>query len=445
MNTLKTFRIGGVHPAENKFSENVAIETLALPKQVIVPLGQNLGVASKAQVKKGDEVKVGQLIATGEAFISANLHSPVSGKILKIDDAMDASGYRRPAIFIDVVDDIWDESIDRTSQIISDIKLNKQEIIQRIKSCGIVGLGGATFPTHVKLMVPEGKKAEFLIINGVECEPYLTSDHRMMLEKSEEIIIGIEILMKALEVEKAIIGIENNKQDAISKLSDICTRHKGISIQPLKVKYPQGGEKQLIKATVNREVPSGKLPIEVGCVVQNVGTAYAVYEAVQKNKPLFERIVTVTGKNVTKPSNFLVRIGTSVTDLLEKAGWQPESVGKVINGGPMMGKSLSSIEAPIVKGTSGILVLNSNESYREKINPCIRCGKCITVCPMGLEPYLLARVSEVSMYDIAEGSHILDCIECGSCQFTCPSARPLLDHIRLGKGKVAHIIRTRKN
>lgn len=445
MNTLKTFRIGGVHPAENKFSENAAIETLALPKQVIVPLGQNLGVASKVQVKKGDEVKVGQLIATGEAFISANLHSPVSGKVLKIDDAMDASGYRRPAVFIEVVDDIWEDSIDRTPQIINEIKLSKQEIIQRIKSCGLVGLGGATFPTHVKLMVPEGKKAEFLIINGVECEPYLTSDHRMMLEKPEEIIIGIKILMKALEVDKAIIGIENNKQDAISKLSEICKKYNGVSVQPLKVKYPQGGEKQLIKATVNREVPSGKLPIEVGCVVQNVGTAFAVYEAVQKNKPLFERIVTVTGKNVTKPSNFLVRVGTSVTDLLEKAGWQPETAGKVINGGPMMGKSLSSIEAPIVKGTSGILVLNSNESYREKINPCIRCGKCITVCPMGLEPYLLARVSETSMFDIAEGSHILDCIECGSCQFTCPSARPLLDHIRLGKGKVAQIIRTRKN
>jgi len=445
MHRLKTFKIGGIHPAENKFSKESAIETLPLPKQVIVPLGQNLGVASKVQVKKGDDVKVGQLIATGEAFISANLHAPVSGKILKIDDATDASGYRRPAIFIEVIDDVWEESIDRSETILKEIKLNKQEIIQQIKNCGLVGLGGATFPTHVKLMVSDGKKAEYLIINGVECEPYLTSNHRLMLEKTDEILIGIKILMKALDVEKAIIGIENNKQDAIAKVQEYSKNYQGITVQALQVKYPQGGEKQLIKATVNREVPSGKLPIEVGCVVQNIGSAFAVYEAVQKNKPLFERVVTVTGKNVTHPSNFRVRIGTGIQELLEKAGWQPETAGKVIGGGPMMGKSLNTIEAPVVKGTSGILVLNSDESYREAVKPCIRCGRCITVCPMGLEPYLLARISEMSMFDLAENNHILDCIECGSCQFTCPSARPLLDHIRLGKAKVGQLIRTRKN
>ncbi len=437
--------MGGVHPAENKLSENAAIETLPLPKQVIVPLGQNLGPSSKVQVKKGDEVKTGQLIATGESFISAHLHAPVTGIVVKVDDALDASGYRRPAIFIEVAEDQWDESIDTSNEIVQEIKLSKPEIIQRIKACGLVGMGGATFPTHVKLMVPDGKKIDYLIINGVECEPYLTSDHRLMLEHAEEILIGIRILMIGLGVEKAIIGIENNKLDAIQHLNNVSSNYAGISVQALKVKYPQGGEKQLIKALVNREVPSGKLPLEVGCVVQNVGTAFAVYEAVQKNKPLIERIVTVTGKNLSKPSNFKVRIGTPVSQILEEAGWNAESAGKVINGGPMMGKALSSVDVPVVKGTSGILVLEAGESFREKVNPCIRCGKCITVCPMGLEPYLLARVSETGNYELAETSHILDCIECGSCQFTCPSARPLLDHIRLGKTKVNQIIRNRKN
>jgi len=308
-----------------------------------------------------------------------------------------------------------------------------------------VGMGGATFPTHVKLMIPPGKKAEYLIINGVECEPYLTSDHRLMLEKPAEIITGIRLLMKALGVEKAIIGIENNKPDAIELLSKTAADYPGIEVVPLKVKYPQGGEKQLIAALTGREVPSGKLPIEVGCVVQNVGTAFAVYEAVQKNKPLIERIVTVTGSNISQPSNFLVRIGTPIITLLEKAGWNPEKAGKIINGGPMMGKALFSPEVPLVKGTSGILVLNRDEAYREKTEPCIRCAKCISVCPMGLQPYLLARVSEIGRFDIAENEYILDCIECGSCQYTCPSARPLLDHIRLGKYKVNQIIRSRKN
>jgi electron transport complex protein RnfC len=295
------------------------------------------------------------------------------------------------------------------------------------------------------MMVPDGKKVDFLIINGVECEPYLTADHRLMLEKGRETLVGVTILMKALNVSKALIGIENNKPDAIAHLQTIAAEFQGIEIHPLQVKYPQGGEKQLIKALTGREVPSGKLPLEVGCVVQNVGTAFAVYEAIQKNKPLIERVVTITGKGVSKPCNLMVRIGTPLNQLLEVAGWNPESVGKVVNGGPMMGKALSSVEVPVVKGTSGILVLNSNESFRDPVQPCIRCAKCVTVCPMGLEPYLLARVSDISMFDIAEENRITDCIECGSCQFTCPSARPLLDHVRLGKNKVAQIIRTRKN
>lgn len=442
---MKTFKIGGVHPEENKFSANAAIQLAALPKKAFVPLSQSLGAPSKPLVKKGDTVKTGQLIATGEAFISSNIHSPVSGKVDKVDDYMDASGYKRPAVFIDVEGDEWETSIDLSPELVKEIKLSSAEIVQKIKDLGIVGLGGATFPTHVKMMVPEGKKVDFLIINGVECEPYLTSDHRLMLEKGFETLVGVTILMKALNVSKALIGIENNKPDAIAHLQKIAAEFSGIEVHPLKVKYPQGGEKQLIKALTGREVPSGKLPLEVGCVVQNVGTAFAVYEAIQKNKPLIERVVTITGKGVSKPCNLMVRIGTPLNQLLEFAGWNPESVGKVINGGPMMGKALSSVEVPVVKGTSGILVLNSNQSFRGPVQPCIRCAKCVMVCPMGLEPYLLARVSDISMFDIAEENRITDCIECGSCQFTCPSARPLLDHVRLGKNKVAQIIRTRKN
>ena len=442
---MKTFAIGGVHPQENKLSATSPIEVLPIPAKVFVPLSQSLGASSKPLVKKGDEVKVGQLIATGESFISSNIHSPVSGKVEKIDDYMDASGYRRPAVFITVEGDEWAQGIDTSTDLKEEITADGPSIIQKIKEMGIVGMGGATFPTHVKLMVPQGKKAEYLIINGVECEPYLTSDHRLMLEKPLEIITGIRLLMKALGVEKALVGIENNKPDAIEVLSRAAAAHPGIEVIPLKVKYPQGGEKQLIAALTGREVPSGKLPIEVGCVVQNVGTAFAVYEAVQKNKPLVERVVTVTGSNVSRPSNFLVRIGTPVITLLEKAGWDPEKAGKIINGGPMMGKALLSPDIPVVKGTSGILVLNREEAFREKVEPCIRCAKCINVCPMGLQPYLLARVSEIGRFDIAENEYILDCIECGSCQYTCPSARPLLDHIRLGKYKVNQIIRSRKN
>jgi len=292
-------------------------------------------------------------------------------------------------------------------------------------------------------MVPQGKKAETLLINGVECEPYLTSDHRLMLERSREMLIGIKILMKGLDVAKAFIGIERNKPDAVEHLTKLCFEFPGIEVVPLKVKYPQGGEKQLIKAVLGREVPSGKLPIEVGCVVNNVGTALAVYEAVQKNKPLIDRVVTVTGKSLKKPSNLLVRIGTPVNRLIEFAGGLPEDTGKVINGGPMMGKALTSLEVPVVKGTSGIVVMTQKESHRVPVLNCIRCARCISVCPMGLEPVLLAQLSENQLYEEAEKERILDCIECGSCHFTCPAGRPLLDYLRLGKNKVGVIIRNR--
>lgn len=443
MGILRTFALGGIHPAENKLSANAAIETLPIPKQAIVPLGQNLGAPSKPIVKKGDEVKTGQLIAEASGFISTNIHSPVSGKVFKIDNAIDGSGYKRPCIIINVEGDTWDESIDTSPEIISEINLESKEIIDKIKTAGIVGMGGATFPTYVKLMPPPGKVAEYLIINGVECEPYLTSDHRLMLEKGQEIIIGIRILMKALNVKKAFIGIENNKPDAISHMNELIKDSNDIEIQPLKVQYPQGGEKQLIKASVNREVPSGKLPIEVGCVVQNVGTAFAVYEAVQKNKPLIERVVTVTGKSVKKPSNFLARIGTPISELIEAAEGLPENTGKIIGGGPMMGKAITSLEVPVVKGSSGILIMDKGESSRNTEGPCIRCSKCTYVCPMGLEPFLLSKAAKLSNFEMAENESIMDCIECGSCQYGCPASIPLLDYLRLGKLKVGAIMRSR--
>lgn len=440
---LKTFKMGGVHPEENKFAENSCIETIEAPELMYVMLNQNLGAPSVAIVKKGDTVKTGQLIAKGEAFISANVHSPVSGTVEKVDTWVDASGYRKPVIIIKKEGDVWEDGIDTSDNLVKEISASKEEIVEIVKASGIVGLGGATFPTHVKLMIPQGKKAEYLIINAVECEPYLTADHRVMLEKGHEIMIGIQVLMKALDVTKALIGIENNKPEAISHLTKIASAYPGITVQGLKVKYPQGAEKQLIKALINREVPSGKLPIEVGCVVQNVGTALAVYEAVQKRKPLIERVVTVTGKNVKTPSNFMVRVGTPISLLLEKAGGIPEDTGKIVNGGPMMGKAIPNTEIPVTKGTSGILLMTQKEAKRVNEYNCIRCGRCTTVCPMGLEPFLLGLAGENLNWEIAEKERSMDCIECGSCQYTCPSGRPLLDNIRLCKLKVGQIIRNR--
>lgn len=439
---LKTFKLGGVHPEENKISKDKPIMVLDIPKVASIPFSQHLGAPAKVLVNKGDKVKVGQLIAKGEAFISANIHSSVSGKVSKIDEVIDTSGYRRPAVIIEVEGDEWEETIIRSTELRKQVLLSQKEIIQKINEMGVVGLGGATFPSHVKLMVPEGKKAEVLIINGVECEPYLTSDHRLMMEKGEEMLVGVQILMKALGVNKAIIGIENNKPEAISHLAQLSKSYEGITVHVLKVKYPQGAEKQLIKALVNREVPSGKLPIEVGTVVNNAGTAFAVYEAVQKNKPLFERVVTLTGKSVKNPGNFLVRIGTPVSDLIAAAGGLPEDTGKIIGGGPMMGKALTSADVPVVKGTSGILILPEKESSRKEVNNCIRCGKCVTVCPMGLEPYLIEKCVINGNFEMAKKEKVLDCIECGSCHYTCPSGRPLLDYLRYGKSKVSQMLRS---
>ncbi len=441
---LKTFPKGGVHPPENKLSADAPIEQFPIPATVFIPISQHIGAPASILVKKGDIIKVGQVIAKSSGFVSANIHSSVSGKVNKIEDIVDSTGYKRPCVIIDTDGDDWLETIDKDSTLNKTLSLDPREIVERVLDAGVVGMGGATFPSHIKLSIPTGKKAEYLIINGVECEPYLTSDHRLMLERSDEMMIGIQIIMKALAVNQAIIGIENNKPDAIEKLSQLATSYAGITVQSLKVMYPQGGEKQLIKAVINREVPSGGLPIDVGAVVHNVGTAIAVYEAVQKRKPLFERVVTVTGKSITKPSNFLVRIGTPISALIEAAGGLPDDTGKVINGGPMMGKALNTLDAPVTKGTSGILIVRANEANRKEIKACIRCARCTKVCPMGLEPYLLMTVSKNYSWEKAESNAIMDCIECGSCSYECPSNRPLLDYIRLGKSKVSQIIRNRR-
>ena len=441
---MNTFRIGGVHPHDNKqYSAHQAITSVPLPQKAVIPLVQHIGAPAKPVVQKGDKVLVGQLIAEAGGFVSANIHSPVSGTVNKIDTTKDAWGMPMPAIFIDVEGDEWMPEIDRTETINNLCKLDPKDIIDKIKSAGVVGLGGACFPTHVKLMPPPGKKAEVLIVNGVECEPYLTCDHQLMLEHGEEIMIGIQILMKALCISRAIIGIEKNKPDAIAHMAHLASRVLGVSVQPLNLKYPQGGEKQLIDACIGRQVPSGALPIEVGAVVDNVATIYAVYEAVQKNKPLISRVMTVTGKEVRKPGNYLVRFGTPLSDVLEMAGGVPDGTGKIIGGGPMMGRAMNSTDMPCNKRMSGALLLDKKESLRSEPENCIRCAKCVQACPMGLEPYLLSRYAALERWEEMEKHSVMDCIDCGCCQFTCPSHRPLLDYIRSGKATVGGIIRAR--
>lgn len=440
---LKTFPAGGVHPPENKLTAGSPIQVLPVPLTVAIPVSQHIGTPATVIVNKGDCVKTGQKIAASKGFVSSNIHSSVSGKINKIDMVVDTSGYKQPAVFIDVQGDEWMDTIDRSDEIVTDINLSTEEIVKRCLESGIVGLGGATFPSHVKLTVPAGKKCDMLIINGVECEPYLTSDHRLMLERGEEVLIGVSIIMKALNVNRAMVGIENNKEDAIEHITRLASAFQGISVHALKVKYPQGAEKQLIKALINREVPSGRLPLDVNCVVHNVGTAFAVYEAVQKNKPLFERVVTITGKSLSKPGNYLVRTGTPVSILIEAAGGMPEDTGKIVSGGPMMGKALRNPDIPIVKGTSGIILFPKSESERIEVNPCIRCAKCVSACALNLEPFLLMTLSEKGMFERAEHERITDCMECGSCSYICPAGRPLLDYIRLGKSTVIRMARER--
>lgn len=441
---MNTFRIGGVHPHDNKqYSAHQPITECPLPQKAIIPLVQHIGAPAQPVVEKGQKVKVGELLAKAGGFVSANIHSPFSGTITKIDSTVDAWGMRMPAIFMDVEGDEWLDNIDRTPALVRECQLESKAIVDKIAEAGIVGLGGACFPTYVKLLPPPGKKAEVLIVNGVECEPYLTCDHQLMLEHGEEIIIGIQILMRALNIQKAIIGIEKNKPDAIKHMQELASKVLGVEVKPLKLKYPQGGEKQLIDACIGRQVPSGALPIEVGAVVDNVATIYAVYEAVQKNKPLISRVMTVTGKSLSKPGNYSVRFGTPLSDVVALAGGVPEDTGKIIGGGPMMGRAMNNINMPANKRVSGLLFMPEKESLRVEPENCIRCGKCVGACPMGLEPYLLSKQAQLQMWDEMEQHSVMDCIECGCCLYTCPSHQPLLDYIRMGKAKVGGIIRAR--
>ena len=450
--TIKTFSIGGIHPEENKLTHEVATKPAALPKQAIFPLSQHIGAPAKPVVQKGDKVKVGTLIAEAGGFVSAPIFSSVSGTVFKIDTAIDATGYRKPVIIINVEGDEWEETIDRSDKletVEAHPELTPEEIVNRVKEAGVVGMGGACFPTFIKLTPPPTAKAECVIINAVECEPYITADYRLMMEHADEILIGLELLMIAAKVTMGYIGIETNKPAAIELLTQKCAEKFGsskfkVEVVPLKQRYPQGGEKQLVDAVIQRQVPAPPaIPVNVGAIVQNVGTAFAVYEAVMKHKPLFERYTTVTGKRLANPGNFLVRMGTPMKDLIDACGGMPEGDNKLLAGGPMMGKALTSVEVPICKGTNSVTIISDDEARRKEPQPCIRCAKCVSVCPMGLEPYLLAKLSDVKNWERAEQEDITSCIECGSCQFTCPAHRPLLDNIRLGKSTVMGLIRAR--
>ncbi len=444
---LHTFKIGGIHPEENKITAEMPTQMAELPKQAIFPLSQHIGAPAKPVVQRGDKVKVGTLLAEAGGFVSAPIYSSVSGTVAKIDEEFDATDYRKPVIIVNVEGDEWEENIDRGDKLetLADHpELTPEEIVSRVQAAGVTGMGGAGFPTHVKLCPPPTAKAECIIVNAVECEPYITSDYRLMMEHPDEIIAGLELLMKAAKVERGYIGIEENKPEAIKLLTEKTANDSRIEVIPLAQKYPQGGEKQLVDAVIHRQVPAPPaIPANVGAIVQNVGTTFAVYEAVMKRKPLIERYTTVTGKRIKRPGNFLVRIGTPFSQLIEACGGMPEGNNKVLAGGPMMGKAVISLNTPVCKGTNSITVISGDEAHRKKVQPCIRCAKCVSVCPMGLEPYLIATLSAFKEYERAENEDIVSCIACGSCQYTCPSGRPILDNILQGKAVVMGMIRER--
>lgn len=440
----KTFRIGGVHPHDNKISAEAAIEVFPAIETAYVSMAQHLGAPATPVVAAGDKVKVGQVIAEPSGFISGYVHSPVSGTVKSVGPRADIAGNMVPHIEITVEGDEWLEGIDTSDRIVREIPYSPEEIIEKVKKAGVVGLGGASFPTHVKLAPPKDKTAECLILNGTECEPYLTSDDRIMREHPEEILIGGAIMMKALGVTRGYVGIEENKPAAIASMTEAAKAFPQIEVVTLKKRYPQGGEKQLIDAVIRRQVPSGALPIDTGAVVQNVGTSLAVYEAVQKNKPLIDNVITVTGGCLPVQHNYKVRIGTPMSKILEVAGGLPEKAAKVISGGPMMGRAIANLDAATVKANGAILVLTEAETRRRSESNCIRCAKCASVCPMGLEPWLLNKLSRAGgRHDELEKERVFDCIECGCCSFTCPAGIPLLDMIRISKAEVMKIMRSR--
>ena len=446
----RTFSIGGIHPHDSKISRECAIETLPVPPVVYVSVSQHIGAPAKPVVAAGDKVKAGQVVAEPGGFVSAFIHSPVSGTVKSVGPRKDLSGNNQNTIEIAVEGDEWVEGVDLSPEIVTGFPDDNSVIMDKIRQGGIVGLGGATFPTQVKLAPPPGKKCEMLIINGCECEPYLTCNYRYMLERAEQVVIGTAIIKQVLGVGKATIAIEDNKPEDIAHMEKVVAglaassaKYAGISVMAMQTKYPEGGEKQLIDAVMHRQVRSGGLPIDVGAVVQNVATAFAVYEAVQKNKPLVSNTMTVTGDCLPVQHNYEVRIGTPISYIIEKAGGLPEAAAKVISGGPMMGKAVSNLDAATVKGTSGILILTEEQTRRAPETHCIRCGKCSDACPMGLEPFLLFRLTKPDMVPELEDNAAQDCIECGCCLYSCPAHLPLLDIIRTGKQQVMGVIRAR--
>lgn len=447
MNKKVTFSIGGIHPNDNKLARECAIEVLPVPGTVYVSMAQHLGAPAKPVVAVGDMVRTGQVIAEPGGFISAFVHSPVTGTVKSIAPRKDLAGNPVMHVEIETRADEWVEGIDLSDTLVTAIPDSREQMLDRIKSCGVVGLGGATFPTHVKLNPAPGSVAECLIINGAECEPYLTSDYRIMLERTKEIVVGAAIMQKILGGCRCVIGIEENKPEAIAAVRDAVSGlgYPSMAVQVLRKRYPQGGEKQLIDAVMHRQVASGALPISVGAVVQNVATALAVYEAVQKNRPLITNTLTVTGDDMpaARQHNYLFRIGVPLSFIIDHAGGIPDSAAKVISGGPMMGKAVSNLDACTVKGSSSVLFLSGVATKRRPQTNCIRCGRCADACPMGLEPFLLNRLYRIGDIPGLEANAAQDCIECGCCLYSCPAYIPLLDNIRQAKGLALGAIKAR--
>ncbi len=430
----RTFH-GGAHPPEGKhYTEKKPIEKMPAPEQVVIPLQQHIGAPSEAIVKPGDLVKIGDPLSEPKGFVSVPVHASVSGKVLKVVPMPHPLG--RKVLSVIIQNDGEDAMSDAVQPNDDYMSLSVADMRKKIQMAGIAGMGGATFPTHVKLSPPEEKPIDTLIINGVECEPYLTADHRLMLEHTDEILAGVKILQKILNVKSTYIAIEKNKPDAIKKMQEATKSDSTVEVVPLKVKYPQGAEKQLINAITGREVPTGGLPMDVGCLVQNVGTTRAIYEALAKGKPLYERVVSVTGPGIKEPKNLLVRLGTSFQSVIDYCGGYTEDVAKLIMGGPMMGLAQYSDEVPVIKGTSGILLLTEAFVRTSDPLPCIGCNRCVDTCPMHLVPTKLAEFADFKRYEEAEKWGIMDCIECGTCTFVCPAKRHLLQSIRFGKFEI---------
>lgn len=435
---LLTFK-GGIHPPHSKKStENLPIVDFLGPKVVEIPLRQHIGAPCEPTIAKGDLVKVGQLIGAAGGFVSANVHSSVSGTVLDVRKQNTAYGFDTCVVIEN--DEMYE--LAETVKPKPDFKtLTGKEVVDIIKEAGIVGMGGAGFPTHVKLSPPPEKKIDTIILNGAECEPYLTCDHRLMLEEPKLIIKGLQILMHALGVKNGVIGIESNKPDAIAKMSE-AAQNTEIRVVGLKTKYPQGAEKQLIVACTNRAIPSGGLPMDIGVVVNNVATAATIGKLFETGMPLIERVCTVTGKGIKSPKNIRFRVGTPLKALIDFCDGYNGIPGKILLGGPMMGIAQFSDELPAMKNTSGILVFSQEDAKLPEPTACIRCGKCVTTCPINLEPIQISAYALLHEYDKAATYNALDCIECGSCSFICPAKRPLIQSIRVAKREI--LLRKRK-